>query len=82
MLAYNVSADTLNQFCDGHPDHSVVHTKVMKICPRTHTVTLALTAGFSFVKPVFYLSTDTNNPMTAALEGATYAPGISGYPER
>lgn len=76
MLAYNVSAETLNQFCDGKPDHSVVHTKVMKICPRTHTVTLALTSGFSFAKPVFYVSTDTNNPMTATLEGATYAPGL------
>ena len=76
MVAYNVSADTLNQFCDGHPDHSIVHTKVVKICPRTHTVTMMLTPGFSFVKPVFYLSTDTNNPMTATLEGATYAPGL------
>jgi len=76
MVAYNVSADTLNQFCDGKPDHSIVHTKVVRICPRNKTVTLMLTAGFSFVKPVFYLSMDTNNPMTATLEGATYAPGL------
>ena len=34
MLAYNVSADTLNQFCDGHPNHSIVHQKVISICPR------------------------------------------------
>ena len=76
MVAFNVPADTLNQFCDGNPDHSIVHTKVLKICPRTKTVTLALTAGFSFSKPVFYVSTDTNNPLTATLEGATYAPGL------
>ncbi|MBV8458530.1 MAG: hypothetical protein JO122_18170 [Acetobacteraceae bacterium] len=76
MIAYNVSIDTLNQFCNGNPDHSIVHTKVVKICPRTATVTMALTAGFSFSKPVFYVSTDTNNPLTATLEGATYAPGL------
>lgn len=76
MLAYDVSVDTLDQFCDGNPNHSVVHQKVLAICPRTKTVTLKLTAGFSFSKPVLYLSTDTNNPLTATLEGATYAPGL------
>ncbi len=76
MLAYNVSADTLNQFCDGHPNHTLVHQKVVSICPRAGTVTLKLTPGFSFAKPVLYVSTDTNNPLTATLEGATYAPGL------
>jgi hypothetical protein len=32
--------------------------------------------GFSFAKPVLYLSTDTSTPLTATLEGATYAPGM------
>ena len=76
MVAYNVSADTLNQFCDGNPDYSIVHQKVIKICPRDQTVTMKLTTGFSFAKPVLYVSTDTNNPLTATLEGATYAPGL------
>ena len=76
MLAYNVSAETLNQFCNGNPNYSLVHDKVVKICPRTKTVTLQLTAGFSFGRPVFYLSTDTNNPLTATLEAATYSPGL------
>jgi hypothetical protein len=76
IVAYNVSADTLNQFCNGNPNYSLVHDKVVKICPRTETVTLKLTAGFSFGRPVFYLSTDTNNPLTATLEAATYAPGL------
>jgi hypothetical protein len=53
-----------------------VHDKVVKICLRTQTVTLKLTAGFSFGRPVFYLSMDTNNPLTATLEAATYAPGL------
>ena len=76
VVAYNVSADMLNQFCDGNPDHGVVHQKVMKICPREQTVTMKLTTGFSFAKPVLYLSTETNNPLTATLEGATFAPGL------
>jgi hypothetical protein len=76
MVAFNVSADTLNQFCDGNPNYGIVHQKVLKICPRDHTVTMKLTTGFSFAKPVLYLSTDTNNKLTATLEGATYAPGL------
>jgi len=76
VVAYNVSADILNQFCDGNLDHSLVHQKVVKICPRDDTVTMLLTTGFSFAKPVLYVSTDTNNPLTATLEGATYAPGL------
>jgi hypothetical protein len=77
VVAYNVSAEALNQFCDGNPDHSIVHQKVLKICPRDQTVTMLLTTGFSFAKPVLYLSTDTNSPLTATLEGATYAPGLT-----
>ena len=55
MVAFNVSAERLNQFCDGNPDYSIVHDKVVKICPRDKTVTMLLTAGFSFAKPVLYL---------------------------
>src|SRR5271166_674226 len=76
VVAYDVSADVLNQFCGGNPDHGLVHQKVVKICPRDQTVTMRLTTGFSFTKPVLYLSTDTNNKLTAALEGATYVPGL------
>jgi hypothetical protein len=76
MLAFNVSAERLNQFCDGNPDYGIVHDKVIKICPREKTVTLQLTTGFSFAKPVLYLSTDTNNPLTATAEASTFAPGL------
>jgi hypothetical protein len=75
-VAGNVPAERLNQFCDGSPDYGLVHDKVVKICPRDKTVTMQLTTGFSFAKPVLYLSTDTNNPLTATAEGATYAPGL------
>jgi hypothetical protein len=76
MVAFNVTAEQLNQFCDGNPDYSIVHDKVVKICPRAKTVTMQLTTGFSFARPVLYLSTDTNNPLTATAEASTYAPGL------
>ncbi|MCB1875936.1 MAG: hypothetical protein KDH88_08180 [Chromatiales bacterium] len=75
MVAFNVDEDALD-FCDGGVNHSVVHDKVVRICPRDGTVTLSLTAGFSFAKPVLYLSTEADDPLPASLEGATYAPGL------
>jgi hypothetical protein len=48
----------LNKFCDGIPEgdlkeaNTFIHDKVVQICPRDQTVTLKLTQGFSFSKPV------------------------------
>jgi len=75
MVAFNVSADEID-FCEGEADHSLVHDKVVRICPEEGTVTLDLTAGFSFARPVLYLSTEANNPLAATLEGAIYAPAL------
>lgn len=77
MIAFNVGDEALNKFCDGNADHSVVHDKVISICPRDSVVTLRLTTGFSFARPVLYLSLDANNALPAALEGATLAPGLT-----
>jgi len=68
IVAFNVEASQI-AFCDGNPNYSLVHDKVLKICPETQTVTLKLTQGFSFERPVLYLSTDANDPVAAALEG-------------
>lgn len=75
VIASNVSAKEIS-FCDGNPDYSKVHDKVVKICPEKGTVTLKQSTGFSFAKPVFYLSTDANSPMVAAMENATLAPRL------
>ncbi len=80
MMAFDVDADTLNAFCDSDADHDIVHDKVLRICPEEGTITIALTAGFSFSRPVLYLSTDANHPLPATLEGATYAPGLEDIP--
>ena len=68
-------ADNLN-FCDGNPDYSLVHDHVKKFCPQDMTVTMSLVTGFSFGRPVLYLSTDSNDKTTAAIEDATLAPGL------
>ena len=76
MVAFDVAAEELNLFCDGDVDHSLMHDKVVSICPQEQTVTLELTPGLSFARPNLYLSTDANNPLAATLEGATLAPGL------
>ena len=76
IVADNVSEEKLNEFCDGNVDHSLVHDNVVAICPRDQTVTLRATTGFSFARPILYLSTDANDEVTATLEGVTYAPGL------
>jgi hypothetical protein len=76
IVAGNVSAEKLNEFCDGNVDHSIVHDNVVKICPRDQTVTLRAVTGFSFARPILYMSTDANDELTAALEGVTFAPGL------
>jgi hypothetical protein len=80
MLAFNVSEEKLNEFCDGNADHKLTEDKVISICPRDGWVTLALTLGFTFGKPILYLSTEANDPLVATLEGATYAPALKDVP--
>jgi hypothetical protein len=75
IVAFNVEASQIN-FCQGNPDYAVVHDKVVRICPEAQTVTLQLTEGFSFSRPVLYLSMDANDPVVATLEGVTLAPGL------
>jgi hypothetical protein len=80
MVAFDVSEDELNAMCDGAVDYSKVHDKVVAICPRDETVTLTMTLGYTFGKPVFYLSTEANDPTVATLEAAILAPAMSDQP--
>lgn len=73
MIAYNVNAAQIN-FPNGNPDYSRVHDQVVAIDPYNMTVTLNLINGFSFGRPVWYLSTDASIPLAAAIEHSTYAP--------
>ena len=77
MLAFNASEATLNSMCDGAADHAVVHDKVISICPRDGVVKLRLTPGFSFARPVLYLSLEASDALPASLEAATFAPAMT-----
>ena len=79
IVAYDVDAQDIS-FCNGNPDHSLVHDKVVKICPEDMTVTLKAVSGFSFARPVLYMSLDASDPMTATLEIATVAPKLREIP--
>lgn len=80
IVAGSMNSTHLNKWCDGIPEEdavaasNILHSKVVKICPRAFTVTLKLTPGFSFAKPVLYLSMDANNVMASAMEDTTFAP--------
>jgi hypothetical protein len=84
IMAGNVTADYLNQFCDGIPAdrleefRSHVHDQVLAICPQKQTVTMSVIHGFSFSKSILYLIADGSNPVPATLDGGNYAPRLSG----
>ena len=76
VLAYGVDAEAIS-FCEGSPDYSLVHDKVLSICPEDMTVTLQLVPGFSFARPIMYVSFDASDPVAAVLEESTYAPALA-----
>jgi hypothetical protein len=73
MVAFNVDASQIN-FPNGNVDYSKVHDQVVAIDPDNMTVTLNLINGFSFGRPVWYLSMDSSIPLAASIEHNTYAP--------
>lgn len=75
IIAFGVDAAAIDS-CNSRPDHSKVHDKVVRLCPAEQTVTLSLFPGFSFGRPVLYLSLDANKPDVAAIEQVTLAPGL------
>lgn len=77
VVAQGVDEDTLDEMCGGDANHDIVHDKVVRICPDDGTVTLMLTPGFSFARPVLYISTEANHPLAATLEGATHTPALN-----
>src|SRR6267378_2118882 len=73
IVAFNVDASQIN-FPDGNVDYTKVHDEVVAIDPINQTVTINLINGFSFGRPVWYLSMDTSIPLGAAIEHNTFAP--------
>jgi hypothetical protein len=87
MVSFGTQASDLAPYCDGIPAaeetaaRAIVHDKVVRICPgqsgEPGTVTLALTSGFSFGRPVLYLSTDASADIAASLEAAIHVPALA-----
>ena len=75
VIAQGVNAGDLEMEGD-NVDHSLVHDKVVAISAEEDTVTLDLTNGFSFARPVLYASFDSNDPVAATLEASTLAPAL------
>lgn len=83
IIAFDVDAEDIN-FPEGDVDHSLVHDRVLAIDPfdqpagsgTAGTVTLELVPGFSFGRPILYLSTEASEPDVAAIEKNTFAPGL------
>ncbi len=69
--------DAAINFPGGKPDYGLVHDQVIAIDPANRTVTLSLINGYSFGKPVFYISTDSSDPTVSAIEANTFAPRMS-----
>ncbi len=79
IVAFNVNANDIT-FPNGNVDYSKVHDEVLAIDPVNMTVTLNLINGFSFGKPVWYISMDASIPLSAAIEHNTYAPLMAALP--
>jgi hypothetical protein len=73
IVAFNVNASDI-EFPNGNVDYTKVHDEVVAIDPANMTVTIQLINGFSFGRPVWYISMDTSIPLGAAIEHNTFAP--------
>ncbi|KAI0558633.1 hypothetical protein FGB62_198g08 [Gracilaria domingensis] len=81
IVADGMSSDELDEYCEGIPENNTeafehIHSKVVAICPSEATVTVKLTSGFSFSKPVFYIAMDASGELPAAMEDTTHAPRL------
>ena len=73
IVAFGVDANQI-EFPNGNVDYSKVHDEVVAIDPASMTVTIQLINGFSFGRPVWYISMDASIPLAAAIEHNTFAP--------
>ncbi len=85
VISEGTDAATLQKFCTGTPDYSLVADRVVHICPDAEsngqgTVTMETTPVFSFGQQATYLSTDASDPLVAALDKGTFAPRMGDLP--
>jgi len=73
IVAFGVDGNQI-EFPNGNVDYSKVHDEVVAIDPASMTVTIQVINGFSFGRPVWYISMDASIPLAAAIEHNTFAP--------
>jgi hypothetical protein len=73
IVAFGVDASEI-EFPNGGVDYSKVHDEVVAIDPANMTVTINLVNGFSFGRPIWYISMDASIPLAASIEHNTFAP--------
>jgi hypothetical protein len=73
IVAFDQNASDI-EFPNGNVDYSKVHDEVVAIDPANMTVTIQLINGFSFGRPVWYISMDASIPLAASIEHNTFAP--------
>ena len=76
VIAFGVARNKIH-FPNGKPDYSLVSDQVLSIDTVRNVVTMRLAPGFSFARPVLYLSTESSDPLVAALEDNTFAPALN-----
>ena len=79
MIAFGVEESAIS-FPSGNPDYAIVHDQVIRMDPVARTVTLNLISGFSFGRPLLYVSMDASDPLAATVEHATLAPRLRNLP--
>jgi len=79
IVAFDVNARDI-AFPNGGVDYAKVHDQVVAIDPAEMTVTINLINGFSFGRPVWYLSMDSSVGVAAAIEHNTLAPLMANLP--
>ena len=75
IVAFDVDATQIS-FPNGGVDYTKVHDQVVAIDPVKGTVTLNLVNGFSFGRPVWYLTMEASTSTAAAIEATTFAPAL------
>ncbi len=56
--------------------HTNTHDRLLTIDTRRMTAGLGFIRGFANGKPIFYLSFEASNPLTATIERSTFVPGL------
>ncbi len=79
MIAFDADESQIN-FPTGGVDYSKVHDQVTAIDPFKATVTLNVVNGFSFGRPIWYLTLEASMAVPAAIESVTFAPALQRIP--